>query len=228
MSEPSRLAIDHDFRHPRLLHQALTHRSFGTPHNERLEFVGDAVLGCVIALSLFERFPDLAEGKLSRARAHLVRQETLARLADRFCIGTMLRVGNLSAKGDAVHTDSMLADAMEAVFGAVFVDAGFDAARKVIEAAYDGLLRDADPATLGKDPKTHLQELLHKRQLAEPQYEIVAATGKAHARQFTVECRIASLAIATRGIGSSRQVAEQAAAAAALSAIPDTTAASGG
>jgi ribonuclease-3 len=202
------------------LRQALTHRSFGTPNNERLEFIGDAVLGFVVALCLYERFPDTPEGQLTRARAHLVREDTLAQVARRIDLGRAVRLGEGELKSGGEDRPSILADAMEAVFGAVFLDAGFDAARAAIVAAYGDVLRDADPARLGKDAKTRLQEALHKRRLPEPAYEIVATTGKAHAQEFAVECRIADLRIVTRGVGASRRAAEQDAATRALDALP--------
>ena len=215
-----RAAIAHAFANAELLRQALTHRSYGSPNNERLEFVGDAVLGFVVALTLYERFPDTPEGQLTRARAHLVREDTLARVARRIDLGPAIRLGEGEVKSGGADRPSILADAMEAVFGAVFLDAGFAAARAAIEAAYGEILRDADPARLGKDAKTRLQEALHKRRLPEPVYEIVATTGKAHAQEFAVECRIADLAIVTRGAGASRRAAEQDAATQALDLLP--------
>ena len=212
--------IAHGFANPDLLRQALTHRSYGTPNNERLEFVGDAVLGFVVALTLYERFPDIPEGQLTRVRAHLVREDTLAQVARRIDLGAAIRLGEGEMKSGGADRASILADALEAVFGAVFLDAGFAAARQAIEAAYADVLRDADPARLGKDAKTRLQEALHKRRLPEPVYEIVATTGKAHAQEFAVECRIADLAIVTRGIGASRRAAEQDAAAQAFDRLP--------
>ena len=216
----ARTGIGHAFANPDLLRQALTHRSYGTPNNERLEFVGDAVLGFVVALTLYERFPDTPEGQLTRARAHLVREDTLAQVARRIDLGGAIRLGEGEMKSGGSDRPSILADAMEAMFGAVFLDAGFAAARVAIETAYGEILRDADPARLGKDAKTRLQEALHKRRMPEPVYEIVATTGKAHAQEFAVECRIADLAIVTRGIGGSRRAAEQDAATQALDLLP--------
>ena len=220
MSDASRIAVDHVFADPNLLRQALTHRSYGVSNNERLEFVGDAVLGFVVALTLYERFPDTPEGQLTRARAHLVREDTLAQVARRIDLGGAIRLGEGELKSGGADRPSILADAMEAMFGAVFLDGGFAAARAAIETAYGEILRDADPARLGKDAKTRLQEALHKRRMPEPVYEIVATTGKAHAQEFAVECRIADLAIVTRGVGASRRVAEQDAATQALDLLP--------
>jgi ribonuclease-3 len=219
VSEPSRIAIDHAFNDPSLLRQALTHRSYGLPHNERLEFIGDAILNCVVALSLYERFPALPEGDLSRARAHLVNKETLAQVARRLGLGTAIRLGEGELRSGGADRPSILADAMEAVFGAVFLDAGFAAARKTIDTVYADLLREADPSTLGKDPKTRLQEWLQSQRLPVPEYTIIATTGEAHAQQFAVECRIPELSIVAPGTGGSRRAAEQDAALEALAAV---------
>lgn len=218
MSETSRIAIGHAFADPDLLRQALTHRSYGIPHNERLEFVGDAILDCVVALSLYERFPDLAEGDLSRVRAHLVNRDTLAQVARRLGLGAAIRLGEGELRSGGAERPSILADALEAVFGAVFLDAGFAAARRTIDTAFADLLRDADPSTLGKDPKTRLQEWLQAQHLPVPEYAIVAATGEAHAQQFAVECRIPALSIVAAGTGGTRRAAEQDAALQALAA----------
>ena len=218
MSDSARIAIDHTFTDEALLRQALTHRSYGVPHNERLEFIGDAVLNCVIALALYERYPALAEGDLSRVRAHLVNKETLAEVARRLNLGASIRLGEGEVRSGGAARASILADAMEAVFGAVFVDAGFDEARRTIDAAYADVLRDADPETLGKDPKTRLQEWLQARRMPVPDYAVVATRGEAHAQRFAVECRIPQLGIVETGFGGSRRVAEQDAALAALDA----------
>ena len=201
--------LDYVFRQPDLIRQALTHRSYGAPNNERLEFVGDAVLNCVVALALYERFPQTPEGDLSRARASLVNRDTLARVARRLELGEAIRLGEGELKSGGADRGSILADALEAVFGAVFLDAGFDAARRVVVAAYGEELALADPATLGKDPKTRLQEWLQARRIAVPEYVVVATHGEAHAQQFAVECRIPSLGLTTQGEGASRRAAEQ-------------------
>lgn len=214
-----RIAVDHPFTDPDLLRQALTHRSYGVPHNERLEFIGDAILNCVVALSLYERFPALPEGDLSRVRAHLVNKDTLAQVARRLGLGAAVRLGDGEARSGGADRPSILADAMEAVFGAVFLDAGFAAARRTIGVVYADLLRDVDPSTLGKDPKTRLQEWLQSQRLPVPEYAIIATTGEAHAQHFVVECRIADLSIVALGTGSSRRAAEQDAALQALAAV---------
>ena len=213
------IALDHAFANPELLRQALTHRSYGASHNERLEFIGDAVLNCVVALALFERFPNVAEGDLSRARANLVNKDTLAQVARRLGLGGAIRLGEGEMKSGGAERASILADAMEAVFGAVFIDGGFEDARRAIDAAYSDVLRDADPTVLGKDPKTRLQEWLQARRLSVPEYVIVATTGEAHAQRFAVECRIPQLGIVETGSGASRRVAEQDAAQAAVDAV---------
>jgi ribonuclease-3 len=222
MSGTAPIAIEHDFADPDLLRQALTHRSFGTPHNERLEFVGDAVLNCVVALALFQRFPQIDEGELSRARASLVNRDTLARIARRLGLGEAVRLGEGELKSGGSDRGSILADALEAVFGAVFLDAGFDAAKRVIVAAYGDELALADPATLGKDPKTRLQEWLQARRIPVPEYAVVGTQGEAHAQQFAVECRVPSLGVTAHGEGPSRRAAEQDAAQRAWSALVKT------
>lgn len=204
--------LGHAFGRPELLAQALTHRSHGARHNERLEFVGDAVLNCVVALALYERFPGTDEGDLSRARASLVNGETLARIARRLELGDDVRLGEGELKSGGAKRGSILADALEAVFGAVFVDAGFEAARRVIIAAYGEELANANPTTLHKDPKTRLQEWLQARRLPVPAYRIAATRGQAHAQTFEVECEVTTLGLAERGEGRSRRAAEQQAA----------------
>ena len=215
----------HVFRRPQLLAQALTHRSFGATHNERLEFVGDAVLNCVIAVALFERFPAIPEGELSRVRASLVNRDTLARLARGLSLGREIHLGEGEVRSGGGERPSILADALEAIFGAVFVDAGFDAARVVIERIYAAEFVDLDPAALGKDPKTRLQEWLQAQRIAVPEYAVIEIRGEAHAQTFTIECRIPALAVVAVGSGANRRSAEQAAADAAYS-VAITTAGS--
>jgi ribonuclease-3 len=207
--------LPHAFRRPDLLAQALTHRSFGATNNERLEFLGDAVLDCAIAVVLYRRFPQIPEGELSRVRASLVNRDPLARLAAALGLGGIVRLGEGEQKSGGAARPSILADALEAVFGAVFLDAGFDSACGVIESVYAGELADLDPAALSKDPKTRLQEWLQARRIAVPDYAVTAVTGEAHAQTFTVECRIPALAVVAAGEGASRRAAEQDAAAAA-------------
>lgn len=212
-------ALGHAFRRPELLQQALTHRSFGATHNERLEFIGDAVLNCAIAAALFERFPQMKEGDLSRLRANLVNRDTLAALAQAQGFGTSVRLGEGEVKSGGALRPSILADAFEAVIGAVFVDAGFDMARDAIGRAYAPLIAQINPDDPGKDPKTRLQEWLQARRVAVPDYSVIGIAGEAHAQTFTVECRITALGVATRGQGNSRRAAEQTAAVAAWAAL---------
>jgi ribonuclease-3 len=215
-------ALGHPFANPALLRQALTHRSHGSPHNERLEFLGDSVLNCVMATLLFERFPSLREGELSRQRANLVRQDTLAEIAQSLKLGDYLRLGEGELKSGGFRRPSILADGLEAIIGAVFLDASFSAARGFIERLYQTLLAQIDPNTSGKDAKTELQELLQARKLPLPQYTLIVTRGDAHAQEFEVECAIPSLDVRVTGVGTSRRNAEQAAARNAIG--PMTTA----
>jgi ribonuclease-3 len=208
--------LGHAFRRPELLAHALTHRSHGATHNERLEFVGDAVLNCVIAAVLYERFPAIPEGELSRVRASLVNRDTLARRARGLSLGAEISLGEGAIRSGGGERPSILADALEAVFGAVFVDAGFDAARAVIERVYSDEFVDLDPAALGKDPKTRLQEWLQARRIAVPEYAVTGIQGEPHAQTFTIECRVPALAVVATGTGTNRRAAEQDAAAEAF------------
>lgn len=201
--------LGHVFTQPDLLQQALTHRSFGVPNNERLEFLGDSVLNCVTSIALFDRFADLREGELSRMRASLVRQEALHRLALELNLGECLRLGEGELRSGGFRRPSILADALEAVFAAVFLDAGFPAAKGVIDRLYAPLLAEINPATPSKDPKTALQEWLQGRKIALPTYTMVQVLGEAHAQEFEVACEVPALALRTVGRGSSRRAAEQ-------------------
>jgi ribonuclease-3 len=212
-------ALGHRFVRPELLRQALTHRSYGSPHNERLEFLGDSVLNCVVAGALYDRFPTLKEGELSRLRASLVRQEALAEIAAGLGLGDYLLLGEGEVKSGGARRPSMLADALEAVFGAIHVDAGFDIVRKAIEHLCQPAMGRIDPDTSGKDPKTALQEVLQGRRLPLPRYSLLATRGEAHAQEFEVECVIVDLHIRSTGTGPSRRIAEQQAAQRALAEI---------
>ena len=207
--------IRYRFREPALLRQALTHRSHGSTHNERLEFLGDGVLNCIIAALLFERFPRLTEGELSRLRASLVNQESLFNVAQSLRLGEALQLGEGELKSGGFRRPSILADALEAVIGAVFLDGGFDAARDVVVARFEPLIGGIDPQTQGKDPKTLLQEFLQGRHLPLPKYVVIGTRGEAHDQRFEVECVIDDLDIRCRGEGTSRRAAEQGAARAA-------------
>lgn len=216
--KPARLetALGHTFGRAELLLQALTHRSYGSPHNERLEFLGDSVLNCVIASVLYERFASLREGDLSRQRANLVCQDALAEIAQSLDLGNYLRLGEGELKSGGFRRPSILADALEAIFGAIYLEAGFTAARAAIERLYLPLLERVNPKESGKDPKTLLQEILQARRLPLPHYALVATRGEAHEQQFEVECRLPALDICVTGQGASRRAAEQAAARAAI------------
>ena len=204
--------IGHRFSDPELLRRALTHRSFGPAHNERLEYLGDSVLNCVVALELYHKFPALPEGELSRLRANLVNQPSLAAIAQQFAFGARLRLGEGEVRSGGARRPSILADTLEAVVGAAFLDGGFAAARNVVQALLGAALEAIDPAVSGKDPKTLLQEHLQGRKLALPQYSVIATRGEAHEQQFQVECVIPELAIRSMGEGGSRRSAEQEAA----------------
>jgi len=204
--------IGHHFADASLLYQALTHRSHGSPHNERLEFLGDGVLGCAIAEELCRRFPDLAEGELSRLRASLVRQTSLAAIARSVGIPEFLRLGEGEAASGGAGRTSILADALEAVFGAVFLDGGYPAARTAIRHTFGAALERIDAGSTGKDPKTRLQEFLQASRRKLPEYRVAATRGAAHKQIFEVECVVGELGLAARGSGSSRRAAEQQAA----------------
>lgn len=213
-------AIGHRFSRPELLQQAVTHRSFGSPHNERLEFLGDSIVNCVTAIALFERFGELREGDMSRLRANLVRQEALHRLADGLKLGDYLQLGEGEMKSGGHRRPSILADALEAIFAAVFLDAGFEAAKSVIDQLYAPSIASLDPARALKDPKTALQEWLQGRRMPLPKYSLADTRGEAHQQEFEVECEITGLGLKTRGIGVSRRAAEQQSAQRALELLP--------
>lgn len=212
-------AIGYQFKQPKLLTQAFTHRSFGTPHNERLEFLGDSVLNCAVAQFLYTRFPDLPEGVLSRLRANLVRQQSLFEIADRLKLGEFLRLGDGEIKSGGRSRPSILADALESLFGAVLLDSNFDQAQQVIHHLYADSITAIDPKTPAKDSKTLLQEALQSRHLPLPDYVLVNTTGHAHEQVFSIDCIIPALTIHTTGVANSRRAAEQAAALTAYQAI---------
>jgi ribonuclease-3 len=209
-------ALGYSFRQPELLRQALTHRSHSSPHNERLEFLGDSVLNCVVAALLYQRFQSLKEGELSRLRASLVRQESLAEIAAGLALGDALRLGEGELKSGGFRRPSILADALEAIFGAIYLDAGFAAAQQTIEHLYRTRIEQIDPRAAGKDAKTALQELLQARRLPVPHYTLLTTRGEAHAQEFDVACAVPAIGLAVTGSGSSRRGAEQQAAQAAL------------
>ena len=206
--------IGYRFKDQGLLTQALTHRSSGTPHNERLEFLGDCVLGCAVAEALFLRFPDLPEGKLTRARSSLVRESSLAGVALDLELSAALRLDDATAVNNGAERPSILADALEALYGAVFLDGGYEAARDTIVRTFGARLAQMDPHAVEKDAKTRLQEYLQARRKGMPQYRLVASHGPKQRLTFEVECVVGDLKAG--GTGSSRQRAEQQAAAGLL------------
>lgn len=211
--------LEHVFSNPQLLVQALTHRSFSSDHNERIEFLGDSVLNLAVAGLLYERLSDLPEGDLSRARANLVKQETLHQVAMMLGLPNLLRLGEGEAKSGGQKRPSILADALEAVIGAVYLDAGFDVASSLVRRLFKDVEINARMQAIGKDPKTELQEWLQGRKMSLPIYRIVGTEGAAHKQTFDVECEIVEYRRAERGTGNSRRAGEQAAASVMLSFI---------
>lgn len=218
MSRPAALErrLGHRFGNSGLLEQALTHGSFGPENNERLEFLGDGVLGCAVAEELYARFPQLSEGKLTRLRASLVREETLAEVAGELGLAGFLRLGEGEMSGARAPRPSILADALEAVVGAIFLDGGYDAARSAVLRAFGPLMDRLDPEGSAKDPKTELQERLQAARQRLPEYRVLAVRGAAHRQSFEVECRVPDAGLSATGSGTSRQRAEQQAALAVL------------
>ena len=218
MARPAALErrLGHHFANSALLEQALTHRSHGAQNNERLEFLGDGVLGCAVAEELYARFPQLPEGKLTRLRASVVREEALAEVAETFGLAKYVRLGEGELSSGAAPSGSVVADALEAVFGAIFLDGGYDAARKSVLLAFRPLLERIDPAQPAKDAKTQLQEILQSRRQRLPEYRVAVVRGAAHRQSFEVECIVAEAGLSATGSGTSRQRAEQDAAAAML------------
>ncbi|GAB1390562.1 MAG: ribonuclease 3 [Rubrivivax sp.] len=204
--------LAHRFDEPGLLARALTHRSAGPEHNERLEFLGDAVLALAVSALLFERFAGSDEGDLTRIRAHLVREDSLHRLALQLGLPEMLRLSEGEQRGGGAQRPSILADALEAVIGAVFLDGGYAAAHALVQRLLGELIESTEVQGWSKDAKTELQEWLQARRIAVPAYRIVATRGQAHAQTFEVECAVATLGLAARGEGRSRRAAEQEAA----------------
>jgi len=220
--------LGHTFRDPALLELAMTHRSAGGQNNERLEFLGDSIVNFVIAEALFRRFPDAREGQLSRLRARLVKGQTLAELAREMGFGEHLLLGSGEMKSGGHRRESILADAVEAVIGAIYLDAGMEAVRGRVLAWYAARLESTSLQDTQKDPKTRLQEFLQSRQSPLPRYEVVNVEGEAHAQTFTVDCHVEVLDRHTTGVGASRRHAEQQAAEKALALLePNRTNAQG-
>lgn len=209
-------ALSYTFKNSSFLEQALTHRSHSARHNERLEFLGDSVLGACISAMLFHRYPDLNEGDLSRVRSNLVKQSALAEIAQRLTLSSYLKLGEGELKSGGFKRPSILADTVEAIFAAVYLDGGFETARGVIEHLYEPVVQKVDPQTIGKDAKTLLQEFLQGHKIELPTYTVVATHGAAHSQQFEVKCAVIALEIEVLAAGASRRAAEQLAAKQAL------------
>jgi ribonuclease-3 len=208
--------LRHRFANGALLRQALTHRSFCADHNERLEFLGDSVLNLAVAAMLYEKLADLPEGDLSRVRANLVKQDTLFQLATGLALADVLLLGEGEARSGGSKRPSILADALEAIIGAVHLDAGYPAAEALVRRLFEGMQITPSMQAAAKDPKTELQEWLQGRKMKLPVYRVAGTLGAAHKQTFDVECDIPELGVTERGIGASRRAGEQAAAAAVL------------
>ncbi len=215
--------LQHEFATPGLLTRAITHRSFSSDHNERLEFLGDSVLSLAVSDLLYERLSELPEGDLSRVRANLVKQDTLHQLALELGLPAVIRLGEGEVRSGGQKRPSILADALEAVIGAVYLDAGFAAAQALVQRLFKEVEIKADMKAIGKDPKTELQEWLQGHKMNLPAYRVVATLGAAHRQTFDVECEIVEFKLCERGIGSSRRAGEQAAAEAMLQSLKAKT-----
>jgi ribonuclease-3 len=209
----------HAFRDPGLLAQALRHRSAGVPHNERLEFLGDALVGLIVAEALYARWPKADEGAMTRARAELVRESALAQIARDLDLGAHLTMGPGEMKSGGHRRDSILSDALEALVGAIYLDAGFERCRAAVLPWFEATIAGLGAGKVGKDPKTRLQEWLQARQRPLPVYELLSESGDEHAKQFLMRCRLEEPPLLTEGEGSSRRAAEQQAAEAALELV---------
>ena len=214
--------LQHQFADANLLKRAITHRSFSSDHNERLEFLGDSVLGVVVADMLYRRLQKLPEGDLSRVRANLVKQDTLHQLAVSLGLPDVILLGEGEMRSGGQKRPSILADTLEALIGAVYLDAGFAVAQALVQRLYQAVQINPEMEAIGKDPKTELQEWLQGRRMKLPSYRVVATLGAAHKQSFDVECEIPELNRAERGIGGSRRAAEQAAATAMLEILKTT------
>lgn len=218
--EPALIALQqrlqHQFSNPALLQRAVTHRSFSADNNERLEFLGDSVLSLAISSLLYARLASMPEGDLSRVRANLVREETLHKIALRLQLPDLLRLGEGESKSGGKQRPSILADAVEALIGAVYLDAGFSAGEKVVHHLFEGVDINPQMRAAEKDPKTALQELLQGKRMKLPHYEVLDISGAAHKQMFTVGCTVTEWNITAQGTGGSRRAGEQAAATAVL------------
>ncbi|NDV92161.1 ribonuclease III [Alteromonas sp. 345S023] len=214
-------AIGYTFSDVALLEQALTHRSAAKKHNERLEFLGDAILGMVIGETLYKRFPNVPEGKLTRMRSTLVKGDTLAELAREACMGELLLLGPGELKSGGHRRSSILADAVEALLGAIYLDSGMEAVRSVIDRLWESRIEKLDPNAHPKDSKTRLQEYLQGKKLPLPTYEVISITGKDHAQTFEVCCKVEGESTPVSATGNSRRKAEQEAARLTLEKLDD-------
>jgi len=215
--------LGYRFKDPELLRQALTHRSAGSRNNERLEFLGDAILGFEVAENLYRQHPGATEGELSRARAQLVKRETLAAAARRLDLGNYLVLGAGELRSGGQNRDSILSDAVEAIIAAVYMDSGIEAARRMVRTLLENEISNTRPQAQLKDSKTRLQELLQAKSLALPTYEVISIDGSAHDQSFSVRCRVEDLELEATGTGSSRRKAEQQAAATMLERIGESS-----
>ena len=211
--------LGHRFADPGLLQRALTHRSWGAEHNERLEFLGDAVLSLAVSGLLYERFLGSDEGDLTRVRAHLVREDSLHKVALQLGLPDVMRLSEGESRGGGAQRASILADGVEALIGAVFIDGGYDAAQALVRRLFGSVIQGSEAQSWSKDAKTELQEWLQARRIAVPAYRIVATRGQAHAQTFDVECAVPALGLAEHGEGRSRRSAEQEAARRALDTL---------
>lgn len=214
--------LGHPFSDTDLLRRALTHRSYGTPNNERLEFLGDAALNLAVSVLLVRRFGQADEGELTRMRAHLVREDSLHQVASGMGLQELLRMSDGEHRGGGAQRASILADALEALIGAVTLDAGFAAAQGVVERLFGQRIADSEIGQYRKDAKTELQEWLQARRLPVPAYRIVATTGQAHQQTFEVACEVPALGVAQAATGRSRRAAEQEAARRVLERVRET------
>jgi ribonuclease-3 len=208
--------LEHSFKNPQIIAQALTHRSHGANHNERLEFLGDSVLNLAVSQMLFKALADLPEGDLSRVRANLVKQDTLYKLALDLGLSGLIKLGEGEMRSGGQKRPSILADALEAVIGAVFVDAGYNAAEALVFRLFDQVSINPNMSAASKDPKTELQEWLQAKRFKLPIYSVVGTSGAAHQQTFEVQCQVVELKVSESGVGDSKRAAEQAAASAVL------------
>lgn len=219
------IRLGYAFRQHALLQQAVTHRSFSADHNERLEFLGDSVLNLSVAHLLYAQLANLPEGDLSRVRANLVKQDTLHQLAKKLDLPAVMRLGEGEMRSGGQNRPSILADALEAIIGAVYLDGGYKDAQALVERLFAQVDIKPDMQAVGKDPKTELQEWLQGRKLALPKYTVVGTSGAAHRQQFEVSCEVTELRQTQQGSGASRRAAEQAAASAMLLTLKSESAA---